>query len=65
MPKELADKITNDVRAAVMAPDFKKKYIDAFSYVAVASTSAEFKEFLAQDRKMQGERIRISGAKLD
>lgn len=65
MTKELADKITGDVRAAVMAPDFKKKYIDAFSYIAVGSTPAEFREFLAQDRKMQGERIRISGAKLD
>jgi tripartite-type tricarboxylate transporter receptor subunit TctC len=65
MPKELVDKITADTRAAVMAPDFKKKYIDAFSYIAIGSTPAEFREFLAQDRKMQAERIRISGARLD
>ena len=48
-----------------MEPEFRKTQIDAYSYVAVGSTPAGYKNFLAQDFKVQAERVKISGATLD
>ncbi len=64
-PPALIEKIANDTNRVVQSSDFKKKYIDAFSYVAVGSSPAEFKDFLARDRKIQGERVKLSGVSLD
>ncbi len=64
-PPALVEKISVDVSRIVQSPDFRKKYIDAFSYVAVGSTPAAFRDFLAQDRKIQGERVKLSGVSLD
>jgi len=53
------------VRRILMDPEFRKTNVDAYSYVAVASTPAEYKAFLARDLKVQGERVKTSGATLD
>lgn len=64
-PAPLVEKISADVRRALLEPEFRKTQIEAFSYVAVASTPAEYRDFLARDYQVQGERVRTSGASLD
>jgi tripartite-type tricarboxylate transporter receptor subunit TctC len=61
----IVEKISSDVRRILMDPEFRKANIDAYSYVAVGSTPAEYRSFLARDLKVQGERVRVSGASLD
>ena len=61
----IVEKIASDVRRIMMDPEFRKVNIDAYSYVAVGSTPAEYRSFLARDLKVQGERVRVSGASLD
>lgn len=62
---ELARKISSDVRTVIMDPEFRKKNIDAFSYVAVGSSPEEFKKFLGDDSKLQADRIKIANIALD
>lgn len=64
-PAPLVEKISADVRKILLEPEFRKTQIDAFSYVAVASTPAEYRDFLVRDYQVQGERVRASGASLD
>ncbi len=64
-PTAIIDKIAGDVRQELLSPDFRKANIDAYSYVAVGSTPVEYRNFLARDYKVQGERVKISGATLD
>lgn len=64
-PSAVVEKIASDVRKILMDPDFRRTQIDAYSYVAVGSTPVEYKNFLAQDFKVQAERVKISGATLD
>lgn len=61
----IVEKISSDVRRILMDSEFRKANIDAYSYVAVGSTPAEYRSFLARDLKVQGERVRVSGASLD
>ncbi len=64
-PDALVQKIASDAREVMLQPNFRAKNIDAYSYVAVASSPEEFKQFLADDLKIQGERVKTSGASLD
>nr|MBF0684985.1 tripartite tricarboxylate transporter substrate binding protein [Pseudomonas sp.] len=64
-PDSIVQKLANDAREVIMQPDFRAKNIDAYSYVAVASSPEEFKQFLADDLKVQGERVKVSGASMD
>ena len=64
-PKELVNKISNDVRRIIREPAFREKYIDAFAFELVAGTPEEFSAYIVKDRVRQEQRIRISGAKLD
>ncbi len=64
-PAPLVEKIAADVRRVLLEPEFRKTQVDAFSYVAVASSPAEYRDFLARDYQVQGERVRTSGASLD
>ncbi|MCT9812538.1 tripartite tricarboxylate transporter substrate binding protein [Acidovorax sp. Be4] len=64
-PAPLVEKISADVRKILLEPEFRKTQVDAFSYVAVASTPAEYRDFLSRDYQVQGERVRASGASLD
>lgn len=64
-PSAVVEKISDDVRRVLMEPTFRKANIDAYSYVAVGSTPAEYKSFLERDYKVQSERVKTSGASLD
>jgi tripartite-type tricarboxylate transporter receptor subunit TctC len=64
-PKELVNKIANDVRKIIREPAFREKYIDAYAFDLVASTPEEFGAYIVRDRIRQEQRIKISGAKLD
>ena len=50
----IVEKIAADVRRILMDPEFRKTNVDAYSYVAVASTPTEHKAFLASALKVQG-----------
>ena len=64
-PPAVTAKIADDVRRILMEPAFRKTNIDAYSYVAVGSTPADYKSFLERDYQVQGERVKTSGASLD
>jgi len=64
-PDAVIEKISKDVRQVLLSPDFRKANIDAYSYVAIGSTPAEYKSYLASDFKLQAERVKTSGATLD
>ncbi len=64
-PAAVVDKIAASTRAVIATPDFRQKNIDAFSYVSVASTPADFKTYLGNNSKLQAERVKASGVTLD
>ncbi|WP_137893473.1 tripartite tricarboxylate transporter substrate binding protein [Ramlibacter sp. 2FC] len=64
-PATVVEQIARDVRRVLLAPDFRKTQIDAYSYVAVGSTPAEYRDFLRRDSQLQAERVKTSGATLD
>lgn len=64
-PSAVVDKLAASTRAVITASDFRQKNIDAFSYVPVASTPAEFRNFLDTNSKLQAERVKASGVTLD
>jgi tripartite-type tricarboxylate transporter receptor subunit TctC len=64
-PKEVVNKIANDVRKIIREPAFREKYIDAYAFELVASSPEDFGAYIAKDRIRQEQRIKISGAKLD
>jgi len=64
-PASVVSKIAADVREVIRTPDFRRKNIDAYSYVAVASDPAEFQAFLQSDSRLQADRIKTSGVTLD
>lgn len=64
-PEDLVAKVAADVRRIVFSPDFRRKNIDAYSYVAVGSSPGEFRAFLETDSKLQADRIRAAGVTLD
>ena len=64
-PASVVDKIAASTKTVVTTPDFRQKNIDAFSYVAVASSPVEYRQFLARNSKLQAERVKASGVTLD
>ena len=64
-PSAVIEKLAGDIRKILLAADFRSAQIDAFSYVAVGSSPAEYQDFLARDFKVQAERVKVSGANLD
>lgn len=64
-PAAVVDKVASSTRTIIAMPDFRQKNIDAFSYVPVASSPAEFKAFLSSNSKLQAERVLASGVRLD
>jgi tripartite-type tricarboxylate transporter receptor subunit TctC len=64
-PQAIIEKISTDVRQVLLAANFRKENVDAYSYVAVGSSPKEYKEFLTRDFKVQAERVKTSGATLD
>jgi tripartite-type tricarboxylate transporter receptor subunit TctC len=64
-PNEVVEQIAEKVRQILVAPAFKSKFLDPFSFAAVGSSPAEFKQYLVKDRVIQAERVKASGASLD
>lgn len=64
-PAPIAEKIAAAIRRHLSDAEFAEKYLEAFGYVMVGSTPAQLEQYLAKDRALQAERIKISGAKLD
>lgn len=64
-PGPVVEKIAAATRKILLAPEFRSKYADPFSYIVVGSSPSQFAEFLVQDRRVQGERVKISGVALD
>ena len=62
-PAAIADKIAATVKKIQADPKFRELYMEPFGYESVASTPAEFARFIAADRPVQGERIKMSGLK--
>ena len=64
-PPAVIDKIAKDVAAVIATPDFNRKNITPFSYVAVGSTPAQFGAFLKENSRLQAERIKAGNVVLD
>ena len=64
-PAAITEKIAAAVKRILSDPKFREVYMDPFGYVLVASTPAELGQYLAKDRPLQAERIKVSGARLD
>ena len=64
-PSAITERIAALVKKSLSDPKFREVNLDPFGYVVVASTPAELGQFLAKDRPLQAERIKVSGAKLD
>lgn len=62
-PAGISEKIAATVRKIQADPKFRENYMEPFGYESVASTPAEFARFIANDRPLQAERIRLSGLK--
>lgn len=64
-PEPVVNFISSAINEILFKPEFRAKYIDVFSFTPVGSTPAEFRDYLVNDRLVQAERVRISGARLD
>lgn len=64
-PPAIVEKIASSSRKILLRPEFRSKYVDPYSYAMVASAPADFQSFLTGDRRIQGERVKISGVSLD
>jgi tripartite-type tricarboxylate transporter receptor subunit TctC len=62
-PAAIGEKIAATVKKIQADPKFRETYMEPFGYESVASTPAEFARFIATDRPLQAERIRLSGMK--
>lgn len=65
LPPALAVRLANAARAVLQEQDFRDKYIDPYAYSVVASSPTAFALYLRNDRTVQEERVRASGATLD
>jgi tripartite-type tricarboxylate transporter receptor subunit TctC len=64
-PPALVNAIAQQVRKALLEPEFRARYIDDVAYEMAASTPGEFASFIVNDRPVQKARIEASGARLD
>lgn len=64
-PPAITERISAAVKAIVNDPKFREIHLDPYGYVTVGSSPKELGQYLAKDRPLQAERIKVSGAKLD
>ena len=62
-PAAVNERIAASVRKVMAEPRFRETQLEPFGYEAVASSPAEFARFLARDRPVQAERVKLSGLK--
>ena len=64
-PSAITERISAVVKKVLSDPKFREVNLDPFGYLLVASTPAELAQYLAKDRPLQAERIRVAGVKLE
>lgn len=64
-PVEVQEQIARDIRQVVQDPEFQKKHMEPYGYLAVTDTPKEFKNFLIEDRKIRRNKIESLGISLD
>lgn len=64
-PREIVNLVSNTVKSILLENGFYEKNLEVLGLEPVGSTAAEATSYVAADRPVQRERIRISGAKLD
>jgi tripartite-type tricarboxylate transporter receptor subunit TctC len=62
-PSAITEKVARTVKKIMADAEFRGKYMDPYGFVAVSSTPVELEQYLAKDRPLQAERIKLSGAK--
>jgi len=64
-PLEIRSKIATSVGKILADDAFRAKYLDPYGFIPKASTPQELDEYLAKDRIIQAERIKVSGVTPD
>ncbi|MDF3887550.1 Bug family tripartite tricarboxylate transporter substrate binding protein [Cupriavidus basilensis] len=64
-PNDIVERIALDVKGVMSRVDFRVKYLAPFAFTPIASTPAEFRDWLGRNRPIQAERVKISGAQLN
>lgn len=65
IPKNVAQALAASVKSIVSEKDFQEKHMDPFSLMPIGSTPEEATTYVVQDRPVQAQRIKISGASLE
>jgi tripartite-type tricarboxylate transporter receptor subunit TctC len=61
MPPEVTKKIYETAKAVLESPDFKGRFVDQLGYEVVASSPAEFTEFMKKDRVLAKRKVDLAG----
>lgn len=64
-PREVLDLLSSTAKSVLQDKGFQEKYLEPFGYEPVASTPAEAANYVAADRPIQHERVKVSGVRLD
>jgi tripartite-type tricarboxylate transporter receptor subunit TctC len=64
-PREIVNLLSSTAKSVLQDKEFQEKNLEPFGFEPVASTPAEAAAYLAGDRPIQRERVKISGARLD
>jgi tripartite-type tricarboxylate transporter receptor subunit TctC len=64
-PLATRERLAADLKAVLFESDFNGRYVEPFGYIPVGATPGELDTYLAKDRLLQAERVRLSGATLD
>lgn len=65
LPIPIAEKLATTSRKILNDNQFREKYMDPYAFTGVGSSPAEFSAYLASDRILQQERVKVSGATLE
>jgi tripartite-type tricarboxylate transporter receptor subunit TctC len=64
-PRDVVAKFATDAREIVNSAEFREKYLTNLGFEPVSDAPEAFASFLAGDRKLAAEKVKVSGAKLD
>lgn len=64
-PAEVVNLLANTAKAILQEKEAQEKFLEPSGLEPIGSTAAEAVSYIAADRPMQRERIKVSGAKLD
>lgn len=64
-PREVVNLLSSTASAVLQEKNFQEKQLEPLGLEAIGSTPAEAVKYVADDRPIQRERIKVSGAKLD